>query len=178
MWKSAAGLMVLAVCLALVTQAARQQTSSINAQPALETIRWMTGNWRAVDGDETTDETWLPPHANSMVGTCRIATADRVVVYEFMLIEQEKDGSVSMSMRHYRWNMEDRDKSPIRWKLSRADEHSALFEAPGSERFVKLQYDRIDANKLRVTLTPKPDPRAKMRQTIFELNRVDHGKGG
>lgn len=178
MWKSGVGLMMLAICLAFVTQAGSEQTPTNNTPPDLETIRWMAGTWRAIDGEETTDECWLPPHANSMVGTCRIATPDKVVVYEFMLIEQEKNGDVTMSMRHYRWNMEDRDKDPIRWKLTKADERIALFEAPGSERIAKMGYERVDANKMRVTLTPKPDPRAKMRQIIFDLNRVDHSKGG
>lgn len=169
---------LLAGLCAVALQAARQQPAPPAEPPSLNMIKWMTGTWRGVDGDETTDETWLPPHANSMAGACRIATADKVVVYEFMLIEQSADGSVTMSMRHYTWNMDDRDKEPIRWKLTKADERAAIFEAPGSERFVKLGYERVDANKLRVTLTPKADPKVKMRQLVFELNRVDHIKGG
>lgn len=135
---------------------------------------WMAGSWVAEDGDGRTEEQWLAPAADTMVGMCRITRGGKLGMYEFMVIEREA-GSVVMWMRHYRWNLKDREPAPIRWTLTKSTESEAVFESSPDERFKNLVYRRAGASAMTATLVPR-DPTA-MKPLEFAFTRVESGTG-
>jgi hypothetical protein len=134
---------------------------------------WLAGNWVAEDGDSRTEEQWLPPAADTMVGMCRVTRAGKLGMYEFMVLEREA-GSVVMWMRHYRWNLKDREPAAIRWTLTKVTENEAVFESSPDERFKNLIYRKSGASEMTASLVAR-DPAVKPLE--FAFTRVVAGAG-
>src|SRR2546426_10091171 len=82
---------------------------------------WLVGAWKQADAkDGTLEEVWSTPAGGAMVGTFRWLRDGKPVVYEFMLLEESADG-VTLRVRHYRPQMVDLDKEPIRLKMTQAN---------------------------------------------------------
>src|SRR5687768_5190292 len=118
-WGLAALLAVTGIALTSAN-AVQERAAAKTGSPTLGDLAWLAGAWDENANGARTEEFWSPPHADSMIGTCRMSQDGKVTLYEFLLVEQKAD-VVELRIRHYRWNMEDMDKQPYVWQLTRAD---------------------------------------------------------
>jgi hypothetical protein len=55
-------------------------------------LTWMAGAWTRADADATTEEHWMAPAGNAMLGMGRSVRGGKMVEFEFMRIEVRGDG--------------------------------------------------------------------------------------
>ena len=63
-----------------------------DAPPAIDTLAWMVGNWGGVKEGVEYEESWIAPRGGAMLGVHRDVRAGRMVGFEFLRIDTEKDG--------------------------------------------------------------------------------------
>lgn len=156
-WNRAISLVITAIAITMPAAAIAQESGGQSAPAAvmdLQALAWMAGSWVQGSGDSRTEEQWLAPAADCMLGMCRITNGGKLNMYEMMAIERGPDG-ICMWMRHYRLNLADREKTPIRWTLASANANEAVFDAPPGERFAKLVYKRAGGDSMQVSLVPR-----------------------
>ena len=73
-----------------------------NARPkaSLADLKLLVGHWRGEFMGGIAEELWLPAAAGSMLGVYRLHKADKVVLYEIMIVTAE-EGSVLMRLKHF-----------------------------------------------------------------------------
>jgi len=102
---------------------------------------------------------------DNMVSSYRCVKDDKVIFYEFVVIEQT-NGSPVMKMRHFnRGNVgwEEKDK-PLIYKLIVLTKNKAVFES--SDKMLKLTYERLNHQKMNVVLDEK-DKKGIWQKEVF-----------
>ncbi len=100
----------------------------------------MSGNWTNIDGEKWSEENWLSPRGNMMLGNSWSGQGDAVGFWEQMRIEREADGNVVF------WAVAG-DQKPIRFVAKRNDKQSITFENPAHDYPQRIRYWRA-GNKL------------------------------
>lgn len=62
--------------------------------PTLESLSWMAGHWRRAEGDERSEELWLPPAGDLMLGLGRSVAGGQTQFFEYLRIEA-RDGKIA-----------------------------------------------------------------------------------
>lgn len=62
--------------------------------PTLESLSWMAGHWRRAAGNESSEELWLPPAGNLMLGLGRSVAGGKTQFFEYLRIEA-RDGQLA-----------------------------------------------------------------------------------
>jgi hypothetical protein len=108
------------------------------AKENIENLKWMAGNWICELGKGTFEETWLPPNGGTMQGVGRHVIDGKTVFMEFLSIESDKDGGLTM---YILLGAPSRgDKKPRAFKLTQLGKNVATFEWPENEFPSKIQY--------------------------------------
>lgn len=63
-------------------------------QATLQDVSWLVGSWRANQDGKPVEETWSPPASGMMLGMNRVDDGSAEPFYEYLRIEQDKDGSL------------------------------------------------------------------------------------
>src|SRR5687768_681975 len=114
-------IVLLATVLALLgTVEAERPKASI------ESLKWMAGDWICNLGKGTFEETWLLPNGGTMQGVGRHVIEGKTVFMEFLSIEPDKEGGLTM---YIMLGAPSRgDKKPRPFKLTQSGNHVATFE--------------------------------------------------
>ena len=132
------------------------------ADPAtLADVAFIAGHWKGDMGGMVSEEIWVPPSGDNMMGMWRLVGDGKVKLFEFLNIVQEAEGPV-FRLRHFDrrgvgW--EEKDK-PIVLKLVASKPREAAFEGPDSSGAgtVRLTYRRPSDDALSVTLEKTNQP--------------------
>ncbi|MBG9389895.1 DUF6265 family protein [Caenimonas aquaedulcis] len=65
------------------------------AQSELSRVAWLAGCWRAADAEAGTEEHWMSPAGDSMLGMGRTVKQGRTVSHEFMQIRPGPGGALT-----------------------------------------------------------------------------------
>lgn len=132
-----ATMLAIALFAGLTAAAHPQQPPRAPAAPVagleLESVAWMAGHWIGT-GSDVSEEVWLPPTADAMVGMWRWASDGRMRLYELLTIAREGDRIV-LRLRHFRPDLvalEEKEK-PFVLPLIRTGPREAVFEGIGSD---------------------------------------------
>lgn len=107
---------------------------------SIENLRWMAGDWICNLGKGTFEETWLPPNGGTMQGVGRHVIDGKTVFMEFLSIEPDKDGGLTM---YIMLGAPSRgDKKPRAFKLTQIGKNVATFEWPENEFPSMIRYTR------------------------------------
>jgi hypothetical protein len=131
------------------------------ARPTLADVAYIAGHWKGDLGGALSEEIWVPPAGDSMMGMWRMVGGGQVKILEFLSIVQETDGP-TFRLRHFDRQgvgREERDK-PIVLKLVSSKPREAAFEGPesGGAGTVRLTYRRTADEALSVTLEKTGQP--------------------
>ena len=74
--------------------------SSPRPKASIEQVDWLVGNWVGSAFGKRFEEVWNPASAGTMVGFFKLYSGDEVVFYELLVLE-EKEGSLSMKVKHF-----------------------------------------------------------------------------
>jgi len=85
------GLAVLAT-VAAPSGAAGQGDQGTPAKPTLAGLAWMAGHWVGGEGGDLSEETWLAPEGDSMLGMWRYVAGGKTRIFEILTITAELVG--------------------------------------------------------------------------------------
>ena len=139
--------------------AARAQTAASRA--TLADVAFIAGHWKGDLGGMVSEEIWVPPSGDNMMGMWRLVGGGQVKLFEFLNIVQEAEGPV-FRLRHFDRQgvgREEKDK-PVVLKLVSLKPREAAFEGPeySGAGTVKLTYRRTSDQALSVTLEKTGQP--------------------
>jgi hypothetical protein len=131
--------------------------AKINAQifkAGINSLSFMSGKWFQKHEWGDMEEFWGKPMGNCMVSSYRCVKDNKVVFYEFVVIEQS-DSVPVMKLRHFNagsigW--EEKDK-PSEYPLVKLEKNKATFAAMDKTLF--LSYERVSENKMDIVLREK-----------------------
>ena len=149
------------VTLAVLSAGAPAPGGAEPAPPTLADVAFIAGHWKGDMGGMVSEEIWVPPSGDNMMGMWRLVGGEKVKLFEFLNIVQEAEGPV-FRLRHFDrrgvgW--EEKDK-PIALKLVVSKPREAAFEGPESSGAgtVRLTYRRPSDDALSVTLEKTNHP--------------------
>jgi hypothetical protein len=122
--------------------------------PSVDQLAWMAGDWECEIEGGAFQETWLPPAGGTMQGLGRHIKNGKTVFMEFLSIEPDKDGGLTM---YIMLGAPSRgDKKPRLFKMTSSSEKSATFEWPENDFPSKIQYSLKAKANLFCRISGKP----------------------
>jgi hypothetical protein len=120
----------------------------------IHSVAWMAGHWVGVETDDLSEEIWLPPAADGMLGMWRWARGGTLQLFELLTIGKEGNG-LAMRLRHFRPDLralEEKDK-PYVLPLVKSALNEAAFEGVGSDGGpLRITYRRVSADRLEASV--------------------------
>ena len=122
---------ILSVSIALFSLALAQTPPQPSPASKLDELAWLTGGWEMEHDGVLVEEHWIAPKGGVMLGCGRTIANGKALFFEFLRLEQRKDGEVY-------YVAHPGGKSPgTDFKLTGAAGGSWSFENPGHD-FPKL----------------------------------------
>jgi hypothetical protein len=92
------------------------------APAGVDGLAWLAGAWHGKMGQADNEEHWLVPKGGAMLGVSRTLARGRMVMFEFLRIEQRPDGVFYIA--------QPRGRPPVEFKMTRSAADEAVFENP------------------------------------------------
>jgi hypothetical protein len=108
----------------------------------------MTGSWQGSDGGMEMEEVWLPPKGGAMLGLHRDVAKGRMVFFEFLRIEADKDGLVYLA------SPQGKPATPFR--LVESAKNRAVFANPAHDFPERILYWLADDGRLHAKIEGSP----------------------
>jgi lipoprotein-anchoring transpeptidase ErfK/SrfK len=148
--------------------AAFSESGQPKSGPTLKSVAWFAGQWRSPAGEKThAEEHWTDAAGGSMVGMFRLVKAEKPVIYEFLMLEESKEG-VYMRLRHFKAEMAEVEQEAIRLKLVKSTPGEAIFENPDNDKPKRITYSRNKSGLLTVTVETMRDGKTATFALKFE----------
>lgn len=144
---------ILALFTLIVLFGGAEWGAADEAKPAkLTDLSWLEGPWKSGPNEKTqAEEHWSAPAGGAMMGMFRLLQGGKPGIYEFLLIEEDADG-IHLRLRHYRPQMADVDKAPIRLKLTEATGRKLIFVNPDNDQPKRILYSQESPDQLTATV--------------------------
>ncbi|MEM9073175.1 MAG: DUF6265 family protein [Myxococcota bacterium] len=113
------------------------------ANPDLEDIQWLAGDWVDCDGERQTWERWRPLHGG-MVGRGTLESAGEIMREEDLHIDRRGEGFVYVATLE--------NGSTTEFPLVRASSEELVFENPTHSHPQRIRYRLNDEGQLRATI--------------------------
>ena len=121
-------------------------------EPAqLKDLAFLTGHWVGGEGQDVSEETWVAPVGDSMMGMWRYVSSGRTRIFEILTIKAEEAGLV-LRIRHFDAKLvgrEDKERPValplVSWGAQEVAFEGAHDSGPGK---VRLSYRRTGADRL------------------------------
>lgn len=133
-------------------------------------LSFIEGQWMADAAGRTVEASWLPAKKDNMVGFFRITNSDKPNVYEILLYEQVKEGTVSL-VKHFNPGLtgqEELDK-PVRHVCLESGKGRVLYEKDGEA--VRILYEKKSDDRFVISMG-KPENNNWVYKEIFDFKRV------
>jgi Domain of unknown function (DUF6265) len=101
------------------------------AEPTVDDLKWIAGHWTATINGVESEELWLPPSGNLMLGLHRDVKGTRAS-FEFIRIAMTKDGVAYLAQPG--------GKPATAFKLVEATPKKAVFENPAHDFPTRIVY--------------------------------------
>jgi hypothetical protein len=157
----AAGLSSLAGLAFPAAFAARspQDDPAASARPTAADFAWLSGSWQLGEGADLGEEHWTLPNGGTLIGMARTIRAGRTVFFEFLRLEETKDGVDYVA--------QPAGRPPVRFRCTGVTQRSAVFENPKHDFPTRITYTR-DGDALVATTSGPEGSREKPQQFRFE----------
>lgn len=132
---------------------------------SIEQLNFMAGKWVLAHQWGDMEEIWSRAMGNNMMCTYRCVKNDKVVFYEFIVIEQS-DSVPVMRLRHFypgSIGWEDR-QGAYNYPLKELNNNKAVFERPDGK--TRLIYERKSATEL-FTVLEQQDKNGELKREEF-----------
>lgn len=115
--------------------------SNASQKSGIERLEWISGCWVLDDGKERTEETWMKPAGQSMVGMSRTVAGGKTVHTEHIQI-RETNGQIAYIVAL------GMGAKPTVFKLIKSSDNEVVFENPEHDFPQRIIYRRESADAL------------------------------
>ena len=135
-------------CAALLACA----SAEASACSSLEAARWLLGSWLADGDNRVVTETWLEASATTFAGAglTRARTGGKVVDGEALRLVAMADAVFYLAKVAH-------NDYPVAFRLTTCEADRLVFENPGHDFPRRLEYRRIDADRMEVFVSDGAD---------------------
>ena len=126
----------------------------------------ITGNWRGTIGNDTVEEVWSEPLANTMMGMFRWISENKIRFFELILIDVST-GKITIKIKHFNADFtgwEEKDGF-VPYELVDLTNTKVTFGSSSPSEQGRLIYERKDKSKLVINLEMKDG-----RDLVFNLD--------
>ena len=134
-----------------VTGTLRPASAGGSEGSGLERLAWLAGSWSGVADGVEMEEYWTVPRAGVMLGLHRDSTAGRLILFEFLRIEETTEGIVYLASP--------RGRPGTPFKLAELGEKRVVFENPEHDFPQRIAYWRGEDGSLRARIEGLQDGR-------------------
>ena len=139
----------------------------------IDALAWLGESWHGEKDNGLIEEQWSKPAGEAMMGMFRWIKDGSVFFYEFMTIEQTKEG-LNLRIKHFNPGLigwEEKDKS-FSCVLTQLDGEKAVFFAREKEEPLWLVFERKD-NGLTIYFdsgsdSPKPENVFRFKRRVYD----------
>jgi hypothetical protein len=164
MWMVLTSLALAGAALALAPPASSDS-------PTVADLDWMVGRWQGTGLGGDIEEIFLPARGGAMPATFRLVRGERVVFYEFILVEQTEAG-VEMRLHHFNPGMTRWEEEPVVFDLAEVREGEAIFTKRDDEAEESRLTYRRTGDELKVELSElRAGERAVTARFSFHLTQ-------
>jgi hypothetical protein len=127
--KTGVGSVVAGLAVALLAEA---RPGLAPSPTDIAAVAWMAGSWQGSDGGMEMEEVWLPPKGGAMLGLHRDVAKGRMVSFEFLRIEADKEGLVYLA--------QPRGRAATPFRLIEVSKIRAVFANPAHDFPQRILY--------------------------------------
>lgn len=149
-------IVMAAICTVLLPVGARQ------APTPFDKLAWIAGCWQGQMGSGKTQEQWMKPEGDSMLGMSRTVVNNKTPFFEFLQIKRDGEDLVYLARPQ--------GKEAISFKLVKLNEGNAVFENPQHDFPMRIAYQRQLDGSLLATL--EGEDKGKQKRVDFPMQRV------
>lgn len=141
---------------------------SLHAQDtSLGRLAWLAGCWKATGGEAGTEERWMPPAGNTMLGMSRTVRQGGTVAHEFMQI-RAAEGTLSFIAHPS-------GQQPAAFELLHLSDDEVVFENARHDFPQRVAYKREGASSLAARIEGLRN--GVLRVIPFPMDRVSCDAG-
>ena len=145
-----------AICTVLLPVGARQTPTPFDK------LAWIAGCWQGQMGSGKTQEQWMKPEGDSMLGMSRTVVNGRTPFFEFLQIKRDGEDLVYVARPQ--------GKEPTPFKLVKLNESVAIFENLQHDFPQRIAYQRqIDGSLIAAI---EGEDKGKPKHVEFPMQRV------
>jgi len=141
---------------------AAARTPAAASAATLDDLAWLAGHWRSEHEGTVTEELWMAPAGELMLGLNRQLRTGRRAAFEFLRIEQGPEG--------VRYVASPGGAPPTTFPLARSGDRHAVFENPGHDWPQVLEYRLDEKGVMHVRAAGLE---AGSQELAFTMRRVD-----
>ncbi|HEU4778552.1 MAG TPA: DUF6265 family protein [Steroidobacteraceae bacterium] len=131
--------------------------------PAADALGWLSGQWCKESGGEFTEEHWLAPRGDVMLGVGRTIAGGKTKSFEFMRIEHRDGGTYYLA--------QPQGSKPTPFRMTESGAHWARFENPQHDFPKRVEY-RLTPGGLHAEIAG-PGKDGKERVIPFDYRSCD-----
>jgi Domain of unknown function (DUF6265) len=147
---------VAVLCAVLLATAAQQSKSTYDK------VSWIAGCWEGAMGSGKTQEQWMKPEGDSMLGMSRTVVNGKTPFFEFLQIKRDGEDLVYIARPQ--------GKEPTPFKLVKLNDSAAVFENLEHDFPQRIAYQRqIDGSLLAAI---EGVEKGKPKRVEFPMQRV------
>lgn len=149
-------LLVAILSIVLLPVGARQTVTPFDK------LSWIAGCWQGQMGGGKTQEQWMKPEGNSMLGMSRTVVNDKTPFFEFLQIKRDGEDLVYIARPQ--------GTEPTRFKLVKLNDSTAVFENLQHDFPQRIAYQRqIDGSLIAAI---EGEEKGKPKRVEFPMQRV------
>ena len=136
--------------------------SAVQTNPTFDKLSWMAGCWEGKMGAGKTQEQWMRPEGNSMLGMSRTVVGGKTPFFEFLQIKLDGQDVFYIARPQ--------GKEPTPFKLVKLNDSAAVFENLQHDFPQRIAYQRqIDGSLLAAI---EGEEKGKPKRVEFPMQRV------
>lgn len=135
---------------------------STQSASGIERAAWLAGCWERGSGDRTTEEQWMAPRGDAMVGMNRSVRDGRMVAYELVIIRTDMTGLV--------YEAHPSGQAAAQFPAILVSDTALVFEDPEHDFPQRIGYGRVGTDSLAAWI--EGDRGGETRRIAFPFRRV------
>lgn len=132
-------------------------------------LSWLEGRWLSESSEGVFEETWSSVQAGTMMGMGRLIRGETTVFMEFMSIEPNEEGCVTLWM--VLGAPSRGGKKPKPFRLVEIGPDSATFEMADNDFPKTITYSRLSEDRVDCHLRGGPDAETPSETYVFRRGR-------
>ena len=119
----------------------------------IESLSWLTGSWEGPIGGNLLEETWLPPHAGTIVALVR-SSNESVTNFVEIIIIKEINGTLELQLQLFDDSLKPINKNPHIFELTKIENKYISFKGVSAGAHKTLSYQRPEKNVFFIRFQP------------------------